>query len=317
MAFFKNFSQDAVSQGVLEDKGQGQNPDRIRRSVDDECAYATSSEKEFDMNMEAQYESDSELDGASRLQKEATADDRVATIESNAENMDSKTATVGRWGTTFWKDCQPMCPQNGSESGHESKSGSDYRNADESDDNLSDGRVERLNLEDDDGQKDSGKGPRGHSDISAEEMLSDEYYEQDGEEQSDSLHYRGFHQPTISDSWSKRMSTIANRHVRKSRISDDAEDNDDDADYAEEDEVDEDDPDDADFEPSTSDRAANKGQGQLQWKQNFHCKELDETKVCTGAEEEMEVGKVLSVQGKRILLVYLPFVPSKRTSCES
>ncbi|XP_027343155.1 protein CHROMATIN REMODELING 5-like [Abrus precatorius] len=254
MTFFKNFSHDAVSHGVLEDKGQGQNADRIPRSVDNECAYATSSEKEFDMNMEAPYESDSDPDGVCRQQREATGVDRIGTRESNAENMGCKPATVGRWGTTFWKDCQPMCPQNGSESGHESKSGSDYRNADGSDDNLSENRGERLNSEDDDRQKNSGKGPRGHSDIPAEEMLSDEYYEQDGEEQSDSLQYRGFHQRTISNSWPQRMSI--NRRVP--RISDEAEDNDGDADYEEEDEADGDDPDDADFEPSTSDRAANK-----------------------------------------------------------
>ncbi|KAJ1394785.1 Chromodomain-helicase-DNA-binding protein 2 [Sesbania bispinosa] len=223
MAFFKNFSHDEVSHGVLEDKSQGQNADRIHRSIGNEYADATSSEKEFDMNMEAQYESDGEPDGTSRLQKDATADDQVGTRESNIETTSRKTATVGSWGSSFWKDCQPMLPQNGSESGHESKSGSDYRNADESEDNSSEGRGERLDSEDDDGQKDSGKGPRGHSDVPAEEMLSDEYYEQDGEEPSDSLHYRGFHQPTGSDSWPQQ-----------------------------------DDPDDADFEPTTSGRAANK-----------------------------------------------------------
>ncbi|TKY46708.1 CHROMATIN REMODELING 5 [Spatholobus suberectus] len=257
MAFFKHFSHDVASHGVVEDKGQGQNADRSRRSVDNGCAYATSGEKEFDMNMEVQYESGSERDG-SRLQKEAAADDQVGTRESNMENVGSKTATVGRWGTTFWKDCQPMCPENGFESGHESKSGSEYRNADGSDDNLSEGRGENLDSEDDDGPNDSGKGPRGHSDIPAEEMLSDEYYEQDGEEQSDSLHYRSFRQPTGSNSRPQQMSTIVKRRMHKSRISDDAEDNDGDADYEEEDEADEDDPDDADFEPSTSVRAANK-----------------------------------------------------------
>ncbi|XP_061347775.1 protein CHROMATIN REMODELING 5-like [Gastrolobium bilobum] len=259
MAFFKNFSHNAVSHSILEDKSQGQNSERIRRSGGNECADATSSDKEFDMNTEQQYGSDGEPDGASGLQNEATADDRVGTRESNLETTGRKTATVGRWGSTFWKDCQPMCPQNGSESGRESKSGSDYRNAGMSEDNWSEGRGERLDSEDDDGQKESGKGSRGHSDVPAEEMLSDEYYEQDGEEQSDSLHYRGFHQPTGSNSWPQRMSAIVNRRVhRKSRISDDAEGDDGDADYEEEDEADEDDPDDTDFEPATSGRAANK-----------------------------------------------------------
>ncbi|XP_061342770.1 protein CHROMATIN REMODELING 5-like isoform X2 [Gastrolobium bilobum] len=265
MAFFRNFLIDTVSHGVMEDKGQGQNANRVHRSVGNECTDATSSEKEFDMNMEAQNESDGEPDGPSRLRNEAIADDGDVMREPNLQTSGSKTATVGRWGSTFWKDCGPMCAQNGSESGQESKSGSDYRNADGSEDNSLDGRGRRLNSEDDDGPKEAGEDPGGHSDVPAEEMLSDEYYEQDGEEQSDSLHYRGVHKPTESNSWPQRMSTTVNRTVhRKSRISDDAEDNDGDddnddgdADYEEEDEADEDDPDDADFEPVTSGRAAN------------------------------------------------------------
>ncbi|RDY07150.1 Protein CHROMATIN REMODELING 5, partial [Mucuna pruriens] len=272
MAFFRNFSNDTVSHGVMEDKSQGQNANRVHRSVGNECTDATSSEKEFDMNMEAQYESDGEPDGSSRLQTEATADDADAMKESNLQTTGSKTAMMGRWGSTFWKDCGQMGPQNGSESGQESKSGSDYRNADGSEDNSLDGRVGRLDSDDDDGQKEAGKGPRGHSDVPAEEMLSDEYYEQDGEEQSDSLHYGRNNKPTGSNSWPQRMSTPVNRTLHQnSRFSDDAEDNDgeddddddndndgDDADYEEEDEADEDDPDDADFEPATSGHAGNK-----------------------------------------------------------
>ncbi|KAI5418376.1 Protein CHROMATIN REMODELING 5, variant 4 [Lathyrus oleraceus] len=142
------------------------------------------------MNMEAQYESDAKPDEAGRKQKEATADNRVGTRESNVETKSRNPSTIGRWGSSFWKDCQPMCPQNGSESGPESKGGSDYRNADETEDHSLEGRGERLVSAEEDGQEDSGKGQRGHSDVPAEEMLSDEYYEQDGEEQSDSMHGR-------------------------------------------------------------------------------------------------------------------------------
>ncbi|KAK7300222.1 hypothetical protein RJT34_11062 [Clitoria ternatea] len=274
MAFFRNFSNDTVSHGVMEDKGLGHNANRGHRSVGNECIDVISSEKEFDMNMEAQYESDGEPDGASRLQTEATADDGDALKESNLQTSGSKTAMVGSWGSTFWKDCRPMCPQNGSESGQESKSGSDYRNADGSEDNSLDGRYGRLDSDDDDGQKEAEKGPRGHSDVPAEEMLSDEYYEQDGEEQSDSLHHGRANKAAGSNSWPQQMSTTVNRTVhRNSRFSDDAEDNDgeddddeddngdddgDDVDYEEEDEADEDDPDDADFEPATSGHAGSK-----------------------------------------------------------
>ncbi|XP_045831703.1 protein CHROMATIN REMODELING 5 [Trifolium pratense] len=248
MAFFRNFVNDTVSHGVMEDKGLGQDANNINRLVGNECNDATSSEKEFDMNLEAQYESDGGPDAACRPQNEGTADDGDAMRESNLQAAGSKSSTVGKWGSTFWKDCQPMCPQNGSESGKESKSGSDYRNAGGSEDNSLDGETGRLDSEDDDGQKEAGKSRRSHSDVPAEEMLSDEYYEQDGEDQSDSLqHYNGIHKPTGRNSWPQQMSTSTKRTVhRKSRISDD------DGDYEEEDEVDEDDPDDADFEPAAS-----------------------------------------------------------------
>ncbi|KAL5077735.1 hypothetical protein RYX36_016719 [Vicia faba] len=248
-----------LSRRVLKVEGQRKNADRTCRSVGSECVDATSSENEADMNMEAQYESDAEPDEAGRKQKEATADDRVDTRELNEETMSRNPSTNGRWGSSFWQDCQPMCSQNGSESGPESESGSDYRNVDESEHHSSEGREERLGSAEEDGHEDSGKGQRGHSDVPAEEMLSDEYYEQDGEEQSDSMHARGFRRSTASNSCLQRKSTNVNRGVvhRKSRTLDDSEDDDGDADY-EEDESDEDDPDDADFEPATSRRGANK-----------------------------------------------------------
>ena len=45
MTFFKHFSHELVSHGVMEDKGQGQNADGSRGLVDNGFAYATSSEK--------------------------------------------------------------------------------------------------------------------------------------------------------------------------------------------------------------------------------------------------------------------------------
>ncbi|OIW02825.1 hypothetical protein TanjilG_29601 [Lupinus angustifolius] len=268
MAFFRNFQNDTVSHSVMEDKVKGHNANSVHRLVGNQCPDATSSEKEFDMNTEAQYQSDGEPDGASRLQnEEAAIDDGAANRESNLQTAASKTTTVGRWGSTFWKDCQPMHPQNGSESGHESKSESDYRNEDGSEGNSLDGKGERLDSEDDE-QKEEGKGPVGHHDAPAEEMLSDEYYEQDEAEQRNSLQQRGIHKFTRSNLWPQQVSTFPNRNSnKKSRISNDVEEDDDDgdnddgdsdADYEEEDEADEDDPDDADFEPATSVHAANK-----------------------------------------------------------
>ena len=133
----------------------------------------------------------------------------------------------------------------GTDSGQDSKSGSEYRNAEGSEDNSSDGREDRLESEDDDRQKESGKGHKVHSDVPAEEMLSDEYYEQDGEEQSDSMHYRGFHHAIGSNSRPQSKPVAISSHVkRKSRVLNHNDDDDDDnnadadADYDEEDEED-------------------------------------------------------------------------------
>ncbi|XP_062092980.1 protein CHROMATIN REMODELING 5-like isoform X3 [Humulus lupulus] len=88
-------------------------------------------------------------------------------------------------------------------------------------------------------------------------MLSDEYYEQDGKEQNDLMHYRGFPHSLGSNSEQQLKPAAGNKNTaRSSRVlngsenfgdGDEDDNNNDDADY-EEDE-DEDDPDDADFEP--------------------------------------------------------------------
>uniref|UniRef100_A0A6P3YYV6 protein CHROMATIN REMODELING 5 isoform X1 n=1 Tax=Ziziphus jujuba TaxID=326968 RepID=A0A6P3YYV6_ZIZJJ len=263
MAFFRNYSNETVSRSVLEEKGQGQSVDRIHNSVGNEDVDFTSSEKEFDMNMDVQDQSEGEPDYANRLHNEVAANDSNGVGVSNFQPSGRRTAMAGKWGSTFWKDCQPMHTRGGSDSGQDS----DYRNVVGSEYNSSDGRGERLDSEDDDGAKDAGKGQRGHSDVPADEMLSDEYYEQDGEEQSDLMHYSGFHNPVGSNSRPQSKPAAVNI-VRTSRVLNDNEDSDggddddnnDDADYEEED-GDEDDPDDADFEPDfgvTSGRSANK-----------------------------------------------------------
>ncbi|KAG2674741.1 hypothetical protein I3760_13G152700 [Carya illinoinensis] len=272
MAFFRNYTNETVSQGVLEEKGQEQSIDRTRISVLNGDVDATSREKEFDMNMDARYQIEGELDGANRLQNEGAADDGINMRASNLQPSGRRTAVAGKWGSTFWKDCQPLT-RGGSDSGQDSKSGSDSRNAEGSEDNSSDGREDRLESEDENRQKQLGKRQRGHSDVPADEMLSDEYYEQDGEEQRDSMHFGGFKQSIGLSSRPQSKPVASNSHVkRNSRVFNDNEDDDNDGDdednnadadgdYEEEDEEDEDDPDDADFEPDsgvTSGRTGNK-----------------------------------------------------------
>ncbi|KAJ0083572.1 hypothetical protein Patl1_29432 [Pistacia atlantica] len=264
MAFYRNFTSETVSQSVLEDKGQEQSVSRIHSSVGNEDLDGTYGERDFDINMDVQYQSDGELDDASRLQNGAAADDHGSGRDLNMQPSGRRTALSGRWGSTFWKDCQPMGPAaGGSDSGHDSKS--EYKNVEGSEDNSLDDRNDRLES-DDEGQKEVGKGPRVQSDVPADEMLSDEYYEQDGEDQSDSMHYRGFsHSVGMSSRPQSKPVAVNNNVSRRSRALknreyDDDNDNKGDADYEDEDEE-EDDPDDADFEPDhgvTSGRTGNK-----------------------------------------------------------
>jgi chromodomain-helicase-DNA-binding protein 1 len=232
---------------VKKRQGQGQGVNRTHSSLVNQDVDATSSDKEFDMNMDVQYQSEGELNDTNRLQNEGAADDNVNMRASNLQPSGRRTGIAGKWGSTFWKDCQPMT-RGGSDSGQDSKSGSDYRNVEGSEDNSLDGREDRLESEDDNRKKDVGKGQRGHSDVPADEMLSDEYYEQDGDEQRDTMHYRGF-QHSIGLNSRPQSKPVANSsHVKRNpRVLNDNEDGDNDdkdadadadADYEEEDEED-------------------------------------------------------------------------------
>ncbi|KAH6834273.1 chromatin remodeling 5 [Perilla frutescens var. hirtella] len=100
------------------------------------------------------------------------------------------TTMGGKWGSTFWKDYPPARTSRGpSESGEESKSGSEYKGSEVEEE--SDGVEDRMESENDDmAHKDmTGKGFQA---VPADEMLSDEYYEQDGDDPpNESLnHYR-------------------------------------------------------------------------------------------------------------------------------
>ncbi|KAA8544555.1 hypothetical protein F0562_022586 [Nyssa sinensis] len=247
MAFSRNYLNDPVLQSVLDEKGRGQSMDRVQSMVGNDDVDATSSDKDYEMKMDEQYRSDGEPDDASRLQDEAAADDSGI---SNLNPSGRRTTLVGKWGSTFWKDCQPMGPQAGSESGHESKSGSEYKNEGGSEDDSSDGREERSDSEDGASQKEVDKVRRGHIDLPADEMLSDDYYEQDGDDQSDLLHYRALNHSSGFKSKPQARPAAASTNVsRNSKASNGDEYGDDDADYEDEDEEDEDDPDDADFDP--------------------------------------------------------------------
>lgn len=289
MAFFRNYTNETVSHSVLEEKGQEQSEDRMRSSVGNGDVDATSSDREFDINMDVQYQSEAEAVGADRLQNEEAVND-VNTRTSNFQPTSRRMAMAGKWGSTFWKDCQPMT-RGGSDSGQDSKSGSEYRNAEGLEDNSSDGREDRLESEDDDRQKEVGKGHKVHSDVPADEMLSDEYYEQDGEEQSDSMHYRGFHHSIGPNSRPQSKPVAISSHVKRNSraLNDndaDDDDNNDDADYDEEDEADEDDPDDADFEPDSGVTIGRTGNKHKDWDGEDSDEDDDSVDDIEGSDED-------------------------------
>ncbi|GLT51053.1 hypothetical protein SLA2020_245000 [Shorea laevis] len=262
MAFFRNYSNEVVSHGVLEEKGQGDDVHNIHSSVGNEDVDGTCSEREFDMNMDLQYQSDGEPDDIVRINDESGADPGAGRENSHFQ-LPGRRAAPGRWGSTFWKDCQPMnCL---------TESKSEHRKVEGLEDNSSVDRNDRSESEDNEGQKAKAHG--GYSDVPAEEMLSDEYYEQDGEDQSDTMHYRGFSLSSGLNSRPQSKPTSANTNMsRSTRVNNrkydygDNDNNDDaDADYEEEDEEDADDPDDADFEPEFGDTSGPTGSKDKDW----------------------------------------------------
>ncbi|KAG0487908.1 hypothetical protein HPP92_006719 [Vanilla planifolia] len=70
-------------------------------------------------------------------------------------------------------------------------------------------------LEESNDQGDGEHFQKGQADVPAEEMLSDDYYEQDGEEHSDSLHGRVLSQPSTSGSRLPSMPTSSSRNIPK------------------------------------------------------------------------------------------------------
>ncbi|CAA0813205.1 Protein CHROMATIN REMODELING 5 [Striga hermonthica] len=164
----------------------------------------------------------------------------------------------GNWGSTFWTDSQPAMASHGaSELGEDSKSGSEYEGSEAEED--SDGAEDRIESENDDtSQKMVG---RGRQIVQAEDMLSDEYYEQDGDDRSESLnHFRAKNQPSSCSMMQSTQRAAPSSVSRKSRGLKANRYHDEDADFEEDDdEEDEDDPDDADFDPDCGAGSGSRG----------------------------------------------------------
>lgn len=141
----------------------------------------------------------------------------------------------GKWGSTFWKDYQPARTSHGpSESGEESKSGSEYKGSEVEEE--SDGVEDRMESENDDMTHKDMTG-KGHQTVPADEMLSDEYYEQDGDDPPNESrnHYRTVNHSSGYSSKPPPRPAAPRGILRKSKGSKTNKYSDEDADYEDDD----------------------------------------------------------------------------------
>ncbi|KAI3695733.1 hypothetical protein L1987_78733 [Smallanthus sonchifolius] len=236
MAFFRNYTNATVSDGDLNDKRPGGTIERLESVVgNDDMEMTSSMDKGFTKSLN---ESGPEDD-----------DNLLNLTDANATTR----KTAGKWGSTFWKDCQPMHHRHGSESGQESKSSSGY--------NIEDGLGNDLS--------EVNKGQN------VDEMLSDDYYELDGDDQNDSMHhkllnnaagYNSMPQRHVADhnflSRDKSKASSRGEYVQDADFEDDEE------------EEDEDDPADADFDPDSI--TTSFGRGKKVHDEDWDGEDLDE-----------------------------------------
>ncbi|EHA8587062.1 hypothetical protein COCNU_scaffold001363G000010 [Cocos nucifera] len=228
MAFFRSYGNKMESGHDLNVKAWDSGTEDAFASAGNRDGDVSISDKDVDVKAEDTYQSEEEPLDSGRQQSD--------TPGWNASSKPGRRTTPGQWGSNFWKDCQPMWESKDAEyDGNKGEEESDVNSFEESD-----------------GQGDDGRPHRGQVDVPADEMLSDDYYEQDGEEQSDSLHCRGPSHPSNSDSRLPLKAASSNKSKSKRTKSAKYDEYDDDEDYEEEDEEEEDDPDDADFEPDFS-----------------------------------------------------------------
>lgn len=235
MAFFRNYTSETVTHRAMDEKNGSHTVNRVHSPIEIDL---NSGENDFEIKMDGHYQSDGEP-VINRIRNEVDVNGGAATSQLTYDRRAGGSA----WGSTFRKGCQPMGSRDISDYGHGSRSGSEDINDEGSEGNSSGGGVDRLELDDYNGQKEAEKVP-------ADDMLSDEYYEQDGDDQNDSLHYTGLNLTSLDHRKQSRTVTATDAIPQNRGRAYDEEDYEEDEDD-EEDEVDEDDPDDADFDPDS------------------------------------------------------------------
>ncbi|XP_077218818.1 protein CHROMATIN REMODELING 5-like isoform X2 [Tasmannia lanceolata] len=258
MAFFRNYGNGKDSGHHLDDKGKDDGIERVHSSLENADVDECSSERDIEVKTDDCYQSEEEPVNDSRIQNGAASSNAVGRQTLNFQPSGRRTALVGKWGSSFWKDCQPMSTRDGSASERDSK---DAHSNDKSEEGSDGHSSDRLESDTYDGQKVVKDVQKGQADVPTDEMSSDDYYEQDGEEQSDSIHNKQLNRTSAPSSrLLARPIAVKKNTARSSKASNFTkyvEDEDDDDD---EDDID-DDPDDADFEPEyggTSNRTSNK-----------------------------------------------------------
>lgn len=141
---------------------------------------ASSSDKE----VVGQYQSDDEVTDNNRIHDK---DDEPITGRRHGLQNPSR-RMVGKWGSDFWKDRQMIDKGEVSDSEQESKkSDSDYQVEEDFVNNASEGGEDQSEPADCYGEKNLGENQRDQAGVPVDDMLSDDYYEQGGEDQSESL----------------------------------------------------------------------------------------------------------------------------------
>ncbi|KAF8112794.1 hypothetical protein N665_0061s0003 [Sinapis alba] len=240
MAFFRNYSNDSV----LDENEEQQNTTSFQSSPLNEDVDGAYTERGLDMNMGIQYQCHAEPGSSIREQNQTGTENVAPPADSHYQPSGRRMGVSGKWGSTFWKDCQPM----GHREGFDSAKGAQH-----SEDNLSNDQTDNLDSEFDN-QEDKAMNKH-QSGQAADEMLSDEYYEQDEDIQSDHVHYKVYGNAINSRSLPKSGSAIhskarASREIQRNiHYADGNHEDNGDADIGYEEEEEGDDPEDADFEP--------------------------------------------------------------------
>ncbi|CAN6200133.1 unnamed protein product [Urochloa humidicola] len=227
MAFFSNSGSRADSGGY-----------NLNEKADDDGAYESVRDGDVDSNSR-QWNLNEKAEDAYHSEPEQYEAGQPSLYSSENTFGQHARRGGGPWGTNFLKDSRSnqTAKEVPSNRGMGAASSHDDMDVSAEDDELN----------------------RANGEVPAEEMLSDDYYEQDGEEQIESLHRGGMKQSNCSTSGGATKSASRQKKMMtKSTYADDDDDEYDD-DNDDDDDADEDDPDDVDFEPdSETDKAVDK-----------------------------------------------------------